>query len=66
MQDFKLIIEVQLCNNSKPPLKANPSAVNLNDYEQKFFPTYKAFAETIRNILEKALQQTISVLGIAL
>jgi ppGpp synthetase/RelA/SpoT-type nucleotidyltranferase len=29
--------------------------VNLNDYEKKFFPTYEAFAETVRFILEKAL-----------
>jgi ppGpp synthetase/RelA/SpoT-type nucleotidyltranferase len=29
--------------------------VNLTDYEQKFFPIYQAFAETVRIILEKAL-----------
>jgi len=29
--------------------------VNLKDYEKKFFPTYEAFAETVRFILEKAL-----------
>lgn len=29
--------------------------MNLNDYEKKFFPTYEAFAETVRFILEKAL-----------
>lgn len=29
--------------------------MNLNDYEKKFFPTYQAFAETVRFILEKAL-----------
>ena len=29
--------------------------MNLNDYEQKFYPTYKAFAKTVRFILEKAL-----------
>ena len=29
--------------------------MNLNDYEKKFFPIYKAFAETVRFILEKAL-----------
>jgi ppGpp synthetase/RelA/SpoT-type nucleotidyltranferase len=30
--------------------------VNLNDYEQNFFSTYKAFAKTVRFILEKALR----------
>ena len=29
--------------------------MNLNDYEKKFFPTYEAFVETVRSILEKAL-----------
>jgi hypothetical protein len=29
--------------------------VNLNDYENKFFPTCEVFADTIRSILEKAL-----------
>lgn len=29
--------------------------MNLYDYEKKFFPTYEAFAETVRFILEKAL-----------
>ncbi|MDF0673973.1 MAG: RelA/SpoT domain-containing protein [Nitrospira sp.] len=29
--------------------------MNLDEYEQKFFLTYKAFAETVRFILEKAL-----------
>jgi len=29
--------------------------VNLNDYETKYFSTYKAFAETVRFILEKAI-----------
>ena len=30
--------------------------MNLNDYEKMSFPTYKAFAETVRFILRKALQ----------
>lgn len=30
--------------------------MNLNDYEKKFFLIYEAFAETVRFILEKALQ----------
>jgi len=29
--------------------------VNLNDYEKQFSPTYEAFAETVRFILEQAL-----------
>ena len=29
--------------------------MNLNDYEQNFFSTYKSFAKTVRFILEKAL-----------
>ena len=29
--------------------------MNLNDYEKKYFSTYKAFAETVRFILDKAL-----------
>lgn len=29
--------------------------MNLNDYEKKYFPTYEAFAETVRFILEKAI-----------
>lgn len=29
--------------------------MNLNDYETKYFPIYKAFAETVRFILEKAI-----------
>jgi ppGpp synthetase/RelA/SpoT-type nucleotidyltranferase len=29
--------------------------VNLNDYEQKFLPIYKAFCETVRFILKKAI-----------
>ena len=29
--------------------------MNLNDYEKKFFPTYEAFPETVRFILENAL-----------
>jgi ppGpp synthetase/RelA/SpoT-type nucleotidyltranferase len=29
--------------------------VNLNDYETKYFPIYKAFAETVRFILKKAI-----------
>jgi ppGpp synthetase/RelA/SpoT-type nucleotidyltranferase len=29
--------------------------MNLNDYEKNYFSTYKAFAETVRFILEKAL-----------
>src|SRR5436190_14401623 len=29
--------------------------MNLNDYENRYFSTYEAFAETVRFILEKAL-----------
>ena len=29
--------------------------MNLNDYEQKFLPIYKAFCETVRFILKKAI-----------
>jgi ppGpp synthetase/RelA/SpoT-type nucleotidyltranferase len=32
--------------------------VNLNEYETKFFPIYKSFAETVRFILEKAVLAT--------
>ncbi|WP_176969627.1 RelA/SpoT domain-containing protein [Nitrosomonas sp. Nm33] len=32
--------------------------MNLDDYEKKYFPIYKAFAETVRFILEKALLVT--------
>lgn len=32
--------------------------MNLDDYEQNFFSTYKAFAKTVRFILEKALLAT--------
>ena len=32
--------------------------MNLNDYEKKLFPTYEAFAKTVRFILEEALLAT--------
>jgi len=35
--------------------------VNLNDYETKYFSIYKAFAETVRFILKKAIQAAESL-----
>jgi hypothetical protein len=35
--------------------------MNLHDYENKFFPIYEAFAETVRFILEKALRAAESL-----
>ncbi len=35
--------------------------MNLNDYETKYFPIYKAFAETVRFILEKAILAAVSL-----
>ncbi len=35
--------------------------MNLVDYEQKFFPTYQAFAKTVRFILESAIVAAVNL-----
>jgi ppGpp synthetase/RelA/SpoT-type nucleotidyltranferase len=42
--------------DAKSNWKRGQSAVNLSDYEKKFFPIYKEFTETVRFILGEALQ----------